>query len=62
MSILTVKSPKPRNPLVAAARFRQAGPHGAKAGAERRAGARALRRELTRLDLARELRARPPSV
>jgi hypothetical protein len=62
MSMLTIKSPKPRNPLVAAARFRHAGKHGAKAGADRRAGASALRRELTRLDLTRELRAKPPSV
>ena len=59
---ITVKSRKPRNPLVAAARFRQAGRHGGKAGAERRAERRALKRELSRLDPARELRARPPSV
>jgi hypothetical protein len=62
MSILIVKSPKPRNPLVAAARFRRAGKHGAKAGADRRTGARALRRELACLDLTREVRAKPPSV
>jgi hypothetical protein len=62
MSTLIVKSAKPRNPFVAAARFRQAGQHGSKPGAERRAAARALRRELSGLESTREPRAKPPSV
>jgi hypothetical protein len=52
MSKLIVKSPKPRNPLVAAAHRRHAGPHG-RQGAERRAGRQALRREVAALDPAR---------
>ena len=50
MTKLIVKSSKPRNPLVAAARFRQAGQHGAQAGAERRDGRQALKRELAQLE------------
>ena len=41
---------RPRNPLVAAARFRQAGPHGRQPRAGRREGRQALRRELAQLD------------
>ena len=37
---------KPRNPLVAAARLRQAGSHRPSAGALRQQAGRALRREL----------------
>ena len=62
MSKFIVKTAKPRNPLVAAARFRQAGQHGAGEGAERRAGRQALRRELTTLDLPRDMRSKPPSL
>ena len=62
MSRLIVKATKPRNPLVAAARFRQAGEHGARAGAERREGREALKRELSKLDLPRDLRSKPPSL
>ena len=53
---------KPRNPLVAAARFRQAGQHGAGQGAERREGRQALKRELASLDLPRDVRSKPPSL
>ena len=59
MSALIVKSPKPRNPLVAAARFRSAGKHGNQAGATRRTNRAALKRELALLDPAP---SRPPSV
>ena len=62
MSKLIVEATKPRNPLVAAARFRQAGPHAAGAGADRRAGRQALKRELTTLELPRNLRSKPPSL
>jgi len=61
MSKLIVTRPRPRNPLVAAARFRQAGPHGGGAGAERREGRQALKRELSQLDQPREVRSKPPS-
>ena len=61
MSKLTVTLPRPRNPLVAAARFRQAGEHGADKGSERREGRQALKRELTQLELPREVRSKPPS-
>jgi hypothetical protein len=57
MTPLIVKSRKPRNPLVAATRFRRAGKHGGQAGAERRAGRKALQGELKSL-----ARAKPPSV
>ncbi len=53
-----VPSSRPRNPLVAAARFRQAGQHGNGAGAARREGRQALKRELATLDL----RSKPPSL
>jgi len=62
MSKLIVKAAKPRNPLVAAARFRQAGQHGAGVGGERREARRALERELSSLDLPRELRGKPPGL
>ncbi len=58
MTKLIVPSSKPRNPLVAAARFRQAGRHDAGAGAARRDGRQALKRELAAL----ELRSKPPSL
>jgi len=56
---LVVPASKPRNPCVAAARFRQAGAHGRRAGEERRAGQRQLRRDLSELKSAS--RGRPPS-
>ena len=62
MSKLIVPTSKPRNPLVAAARFRQAGPHGAGERAERREGRQALKRELASLDLPRDVRSKPPSL
>ncbi len=63
MSKLIVPTAKPRNPLVAVARFRQAGPHGRHEGAERRDGRQALKRELTQLDLPRaQTHSKPPSL
>jgi len=62
MTKLIVKTAKPRNPLVAAARFRQAGTHGTREGAERRDGRQALARELSSLDLPRSVRSKPPSL
>jgi hypothetical protein len=62
MSKLIVKATKPRNPLVAAARFRHAGQHGAGDGAQRRDGRQALARELSTLDLPRTARSKPPSL
>ena len=62
MSKLIVPTSKPRNPLVAHARFRQAGPHGTGQGAERREGHQALKRELASLDLPRDVRSKPPSL
>lgn len=61
MTSLIVKPSKPRNPLVAAARFRRAGKHGAQPGAARQAGRKALKRELSRLDLSRDARGKPTS-
>ena len=61
MTKLIVKAAKPRNPLVAAARFRLAGPHGAGQRAARRDGRQALKRELSTLDLPRDVRSKPPS-
>lgn len=59
---IATPSTKPRNPLVAAAHFRQAGRHGGKSAAvQRRAGRRALARELSSLELPRETRGKPPS-
>lgn len=62
MSKLIAKAAKPRNPLVAAARFRQAGQHGRHEGADRRDGRQAVKRELVQLDLQRDLRSKPPSL
>ncbi len=50
MTKLIVKASRPRNPLVAAARFRHAGPHGRGERADRRDGRQALKRELAQLD------------
>lgn len=46
---LIARSRKPRNPLVAHARFRQAGRHEAVGHSARQQGKRALRHELDRL-------------
>ena len=62
MSSSTVPASKPRNPLVAAARFRQAGRHGAQGGAARRDGRQAVRRDIADLDLPRNVRSKPPSL
>ena len=62
MSKFIVPATRPRNPFVAAARFRQAGEHGGDRGAERREGREALKRELSQLDLPREVRSKPPSL
>ena len=62
MSKPIVKTLKPRNPLVAAARFRQAGPHDADRFAARREGQLALKRELSTLDRPRAVRGKPPSL
>jgi hypothetical protein len=50
---LTLPNLKPRNPLVAAARFRRAGAHRAGTGAQRQRSAREMRAEIDRM--------RPPS-
>ncbi len=57
MSKLIVKTPKPRNPLVAAMRLRRAGRHRDTTGALRHEARRALRRELAALPLPR---SKPP--
>ena len=62
MAKFIVPMSKPRNPLVAAARFRQAGQHGHDEGAARREGRQALKRELASLDLPRDVRSKPPSL
>jgi hypothetical protein len=62
MTKLIVPASRPRNPLVAAARFRQAGPHGGGRATDRRAGRQAVRREIAQLDLPRDARRRPPSL
>jgi len=49
MKKLTLSLPKPRNPLVAAARFRHAGSHRPQAHGVRQQAKRDLRRELDRL-------------
>jgi hypothetical protein len=46
---ITLKTLKPRNPLVAAARFRRAGMHGAGGRLSRQQARHALRRELTQM-------------
>lgn len=43
---ITVRQPKPRNPVAVQARRRQAGAHGLSAGARRQRDRRALRAEL----------------
>jgi hypothetical protein len=45
-----VASSKPRNPLVAAARFRRAGSHRPEPGSQRQAGRRRLQREIAALE------------
>jgi hypothetical protein len=62
MSKLIVQASRPRNPLVAPARFRRGGQHGGGQGAARRAGRQALKRELSQLDLPRDKRSKPPSL
>jgi hypothetical protein len=49
MKTMTLPSLKPRNPLVAASRFRKAGAHRPGAGALRRQARIALRREIEHL-------------
>jgi len=49
MKTLTLTPRKPRNPLVAAARFRRAGRHGSSGHGARQQAHRALRSELDRL-------------
>lgn len=46
---ITLKTLKPRNPLVGAARFRQAGSHRSGTGSQRREAMRALQRELEQM-------------
>lgn len=53
---ITLPRPAPRNPLVAPALLRHAGPHGPGGRALRQKGARELRRELDRL----AAKERPP--
>lgn len=53
---ITLPRVAPRNPLVAPARHRHAGPHGPSRGAQRQKDARTLRRELERLTA----KERPP--
>jgi len=62
MTRLIVKSPKPRNPLVAAAHFRRAGRHGPQGGPRRQVERQALKNELSCLELSRDVRGKPPSV
>ena len=45
---MTLRSPKPRNPLVAAARFRRAGAHDARRAADRQRARGELQAELAR--------------
>lgn len=46
---ITIKTLKPRNPLVAASRRRLAGPHRQATGAQRRQAKTGLRQEVARL-------------
>lgn len=46
---ITVTTPKPRNPLVAAMRFRRAGSHRPDQGSQRQQASRELKRELQRM-------------
>jgi hypothetical protein len=62
MTKFIVPASRPRNPLVAAARFRRAGQHGNGDGSARREGRQALKRELATLDLPRDVRSKPPSL
>jgi hypothetical protein len=62
MTKITVPVARPRNPFAAAARFRQAGAHGDDHRADRRDANRALKRELSQLDLPRDVRGKPPSL
>jgi len=62
MCKITVPATKPRNPLVAAARFRQAGPHERGPRRARRDERDALKRELAHLDLGRDARSEPPGL
>ena len=62
MTKITVPVARPRNPFVAAARFRQAGTHGAGQGGARREGRQALKRELAHLELPRDARRKPPGL
>ena len=48
---LTLKTPKPRNPFVAASLRRGAGAHRSGTGARRQQAARELQREISRLRL-----------
>ena len=47
---ITLNARKPRNPMVALARFRRAGSHQNSAGAHRQQAVRSLRRELDRMN------------
>ena len=49
MDHITVKTLKPRNPLVAASRMRAAGAHRRSAGGQRQGAQRTLQRELREL-------------
>jgi len=49
ISTVTVQTPKPRNPLVAASRLRRAGAHVAGGGTVRQQAQRSLQRELDHL-------------
>ncbi len=62
MTTLILKPSKPRNPLVAAARFRRAGKHARPTGAARQADRKSLKTEMSGLDLSRDERSRPPSL
>ena len=46
---ITLNTLKPRDPLVASARFRKAGGHRTAGGGQRQESSRALRRELDRM-------------
>ncbi len=46
---IAIAMPRPRNPLVAAAKFRRAGAHRRAAGCQRQHTVRALRRELNEM-------------
>lgn len=46
MKKITVSTPKPRNPLVAAMRFRRAGSHRTSESSQRQHAEREMRREL----------------